>query len=45
MDEAGTTLSTGTMEHTADGLEHFMTGVRARVQAADEVLVAHRLRH
>jgi len=45
MDEAGTTLSTGTMEHTAEGLEHFMTGVRARVQAANEVLVAIETSH
>ena len=28
MDDAGTTLSTGTMEHTAEGLEQFMNIVR-----------------
>ena len=40
MDEAGTTLSTGTIEHTAEGLERFMAAVRARAQAAHDVLVA-----
>jgi len=45
MDEAGTTLSTGTMEHTAEGLEQFMNAVRARVQAPNEVLVAIETSH
>jgi len=45
MDEAGTTLSTGTVEHTADGLEHFMCAVRARVQGPTEVLVAIETSH
>jgi len=45
MDEAGTTLSTGTIEHTAEGLEHFMTAVRARVQAPTDVLVAIETSH
>jgi len=40
MDEAGTTLSTGIVEHTAEGLERFMAAVRARAQAAHDVLVA-----
>jgi hypothetical protein len=40
MDEAGTTLSTGTVEHTAEGLERFMAAVRARAQTAHGVLVA-----
>ncbi len=40
MDEAGTTLSTGTVEHTAEGLERFMAAIRARAQAAHGVLVA-----
>jgi transposase len=40
MDEAGTTLATGTIDHTADGLERFMTLVRARVQTPQDVLVA-----
>ena len=40
MDDAGTTLSTGTMEHTAEGLEQFMNIVRARVQTPHDVLVA-----
>jgi transposase len=40
MDEAGTTLSTGTIEHTAEGLEHFMNVVRARVHSASDILVA-----
>jgi transposase len=45
MDEAGTTLSTGTVEHTAEGLEHFMTAVRARTQAPNDVLVAIETSH
>lgn len=45
MDEAGTTLSTGTIEHTAEGLEHFMHAVRARVQSPSEVLVAIETSH
>jgi transposase len=45
MNETGTTLSTGTMEHTAEGLEHFMTAVRARVQDPNEVLVAIETSH
>jgi transposase len=40
MDEAGTTLSTGTIEHTAEGLERVMAAVRARAQAVHDVLVA-----
>jgi len=45
MDEAGTTLSTGTMEHTAEGLEQFIAAVRARVQGPDDVLVAIETSH
>ena len=45
MDDAGTTLSTGTIEHTAEGLEHFMTAVRARVQGPNDVLVALETSH
>jgi transposase len=45
MDEAGTTLSTGTIEHTADGLEHFMHAIRARVQSPSDVLVAIETSH
>ena len=45
MDEAGTTLSTGTIEHTADGLEHFMTAIRARVQSPSDILVAIETSH
>ena len=45
MDEAGATLSTGTMEHTAEGLEHFMNAVRARSQGPDDVLVAIETAH
>jgi transposase len=45
MDEAGTTLSTGTIEHTAEGLEHFMNAVRARAQDPREVLVAIETSH
>ena len=45
MDDAGTTLSTGTIEHTAEGLDYFMHAVRARVQGPDEVLVALETAH
>jgi transposase len=45
MDDAGTTLSTGTIEHTAEGLEQFMTAVRARVQTPHDVLVALETSH
>jgi transposase len=45
MDEAGRTLSTGTIEHTADGLESFMNAVRARVQSPSDVLVAIETAH
>jgi transposase len=45
MDEAGTTLSTGKMEHTAEGLEQFMNAVRARVQTPHDVLVALETSH
>ena len=45
MDEAGATLSTGTIEHTAEGLEHFMNAVRARVPDPREVLVAIETSH
>jgi transposase len=40
MDESGTTLASGTIEHTAEGLERFMALVRARVQSPQDVLVA-----
>lgn len=40
MDETGATLATGTIDHTAEGLERFMTLARARVQNPREVLVA-----
>jgi transposase len=40
MDDAGTTLATGTIEHTAEGLDQFMTAVRARVRTPHDVLVA-----
>ena len=40
MDESGTTLATGTIDHTAEGLERFMVFVRARVQTSRDVLVA-----
>jgi transposase len=45
MDEAGATLSTGTIEHTAEGLEQFMVAVRARAQGPDEVVVAIETSH
>jgi len=45
MDEAGTTLSSGAMEHTAEGLEQFIAAVRARVQGPDDVLVAIETSH
>ena len=45
MDEAGTTLSTGTIEHTAEGLEHFVNTVRARAQRPGDVLVALETSH
>jgi len=40
MDDAGTTLATGTVEHTAEGLERFMNAVRARVQTPNDILIA-----
>ena len=40
MDEAGATLSTGTIEHTAEGLEQFLRIVRMQVQAPSDVVVA-----
>jgi transposase len=40
MDETGTTLATGTIDHTAEGVERFMALVRARVQHPQDVLVA-----
>jgi len=40
MDESGTTLATGTIDHTAEGLERFMAFLRARVQTSQDVLVA-----
>ncbi len=40
MDETGATLATGTIDHTAEGLDRFMTLVRARVQQPQDVLVA-----
>jgi transposase len=45
MDEAGTTLATGTIEHTAEGLEQFMAAVRMRAQAPHDVLVALETSH
>jgi hypothetical protein len=45
MDDAGTTLSTGKMEHTAEGLEQFMNAVRARVQTPHDVVVAIETSH
>ena len=45
MDETGTTLATGTIKHTAEDLDHFMSAVRARVQAPDDVLVALETSH
>ena len=40
MDDTGATLATGTIYHTAEGLERFMALVRARVQNPQDVLVA-----
>ncbi len=40
MDETGATLAAGTIAHTAEGLDRFMTLVRARVQQPQEILVA-----
>ena len=40
MDDTGTTLATGTIDHTAEGLERFMTLVRARIPKPQDVLVA-----
>ena len=40
MDEAGATLSTGTIEHTAEGLEQFLRIVRMQVQAPSDVVIA-----
>lgn len=40
MDDAGATLATGTIDHTAEGLERFMALVRARAQTPQDVLVA-----
>ncbi len=45
MDDIGTTLSTGTIKHTAEGLEQFMNTVRARVQTPHDVLVALETSH
>jgi transposase len=45
MDEAGTTLSTGTIEHTAEDLEQFVHAVRARAQRPADVLVALETSH
>ncbi len=40
MDDTGVTLATGTIAHTAEGLERFMALVRTRVQNPQDVLVA-----
>lgn len=40
MDESGTTLVTGAIDHTAAGLKRFMALVRARGQTPQDVLVA-----
>ncbi len=40
MDDTGATLATGTIAHTAEGLERFMALVRTRVQNPQDVLVA-----
>ncbi len=40
MDDTGTTLATGTIAHTAEGLERFIGLVRARVQNPHDVLLA-----
>jgi len=40
MDDAGATLATGTIDHTAEGLERFMALLRARAQHPQDVLVA-----
>ena len=45
MDDAGTTLATGTVEHTAEGLERFMNAVRARVQTPHDILIALETSH
>lgn len=45
IDKAGSTLSTGTIEHTADGLQCFIDAVRARVQTPSDVLVAIETSH
>jgi len=45
MDETGTTLSTGMVEHTAEGIEHFMAAVRARAKGPSDVLVAIETSH
>jgi len=45
MDEAGTTLATGAIAHTAEGLDQFMATVRARVKTPHDVLVALETSH
>ena len=45
MDETGTTLSTGMVEHTAEGIEHSMAAVRARAKGPSDVLVAIETSH
>jgi hypothetical protein len=40
MDGPGAALATGTIDHTADGLERIMALVRARTQDPADVLVA-----
>jgi transposase len=40
MDDTGTTLATGTIAHTAEGLDRFMALVRARVQSSQDIFVA-----
>jgi hypothetical protein len=45
MDDAGTTLATGTIEHTTEGLDQFMAAVRGRVHTPHDVLVALETSH
>jgi len=45
MDDAGTTLATGTIQHTAEDLEQFTAAIRARVRTPQDVLVALETSH
>lgn len=45
MDDTGTTLASGTVPHTAEGLERFMALIHARVPNSQEVAVALETSH